>query len=362
MLKHEISDNLGPCLNESMKGANLLEHPKRLRVAVVGAGNIGTTHARVYHGHPQVDLVAICDIMVEKAEAAAKAFGAKPFATVEAMLAADLHLDAASVTTKGEENGSEHYAPTMALLRHGIAVLGEKPISNRIPEAEEMVQYAQSRAIPYAINLNHRFTPAARRAKGWIDGGRLGTIHMVNMRMWINNPVESSPWFHLRALHPHSLDVLRYFGGDIERVAAFMLKGEGRTIWSNTQMLLQFRSGALGHLVGSYDAGGSYGLEQLEVVGSKGRFVLEEACERLTFYPRLSLETESFQYVGGMRSFNETFQSRIEAFVDQLRTGVPAHDIDGSGLDALQAQRVIEAAITSWETGRIVTLPVSNER
>ncbi len=333
----------------------------RIRVAVVGAGGIGHIHAQVYAAHPQVDLVAICDIIPSKAEAMAQEFGCHAFFSTQALIEAGLDLDAASVTTKGIENGSEHYAPTMALLNAGVAVLGEKPISNQIAEAEAMVQLAQARAIPYAINLNHRFTPAARRAKQWLDDGRLGALHMVNMRMWINNPVESSPWFHLRALHPHSIDVLRYFGGDIDRVAAFMLKGAGRTIWSNTEMVLQFHSGALGHLVGSYDAGGSYGLEHLEVVGSEGRVVLEEACERLTFYPRRSLETESYQYLGGMRSFNETFASRIGTWVEQLLAGVPAPAIDGSGLDALRAQRVIEAAITSWNSDIIVQIPSDSD-
>ncbi len=329
---------------------------ERIRVAVVGAGHIGRTHALVYQRHPQVDLVAICDVIADKAQALAKEVGAAAFSSVDALLAADLGLDAVSVATKGEENGSEHYAPTMALLRAGIPVLGEKPISNRLAEGREMVAYAQSRHIAYAVNLNHRFTPAAQRAKAWVEQGRLGTLHMINMRMWINNPVESSPWFHLRALHPHSIDVLRYFGGDIARVAAFMAKGANRTIWSNTQVLLQFRSGVIGHLVGSYDAGASYGLEQLEVVGSEGRFVLEDACERLTFYPRSSIEVESYQYLGGMRSFGETFASRIGAFVDQLLAGTPDDAIDGSGLDALKAQEVIEAAISSWQTGSIVTI------
>jgi predicted dehydrogenase len=330
-----------------------MANKQRLRVAVVGAGGIGHTHARVYHAHPQVELVAVCDIIPSKAEAFAEEFQCQAFFSVDDMLAHSLALD---VTTKGVENGSEHYAPTMALLKAGIAVLGEKPISNRIAEAEEMVQFAHNHQIPYAINLNHRFTPAAERAKHWLDEGRLGRLHMVNMRLWINNPVESSPWFHLRALHPHSIDILRYFGGDIARVGAFMLKGEGREIWSNTQMLLQFQSGALGHLVGSYDAGGSFGLEQLELVGSEGRVVIEEACERLTFYSRRSIETESYQYLGGMRSFNETFQSRIAVFVDQLLGGVPALAIKGSGLDALRAQRLIEAAIESWERGSIIQL------
>ena len=172
--------------------------------------------------------------------------------------------------------------------------------------------------------------------------------------MWINNPVESSPWFHLRALHPHSFDVIRYFCGDVKRVAAFVMKGEGRSIWSNAQIILEFENGAIGNLVGSYDAGASYGLEQCEVIGSKGRFVLEDACEQLTYYPRKSVETESYSYLGGMRTFQETFKSRINSFVDQLRSGVAYDQVDGSGEDALKAQMIIDAAIKSWETGIIV--------
>jgi predicted dehydrogenase len=133
-----------------------------------------------------------------------------------------------------------------------------------------------------------------------------------------------------------------------------MMKGEGREIWSNTQIILEFENGAIGNLVGSYDAGASYGLELCEVVGSKGRFVLEDACEQLTFYPRTSIETERYSYLGGMRSFPETFKSRIHAFVDQLISGVSYDQVDGSGDDALKAQQIIEAAIRSFETGTIV--------
>jgi predicted dehydrogenase len=328
----------------------------KLKVGIVGVGNIGSIHAGVYKENPNVEIVAVCDIIKEKADAAAQKFGGRAFYSVKEMLESGIRLDACSMATKGEENGSEHFVPTMELLEAGIPVLGEKPISNRIEEAVKMVELAKVKQIPYAVDLNHRFTPAAVRAKEWINEGRLGKLHMINMRMWINNPVETSPWFHLRALHPHSFDVIRYFAGDVKRVAAFMMKGEGRQIWSNTQVLLYFENGMIGNLVGSYDAGASYGLELCEVVGSKGRFVLEDACEKLTYYPRFSIETESHSYLGGMRSFGETFKSRINAWVDQLLAGTGPDRIDGSGEDALRAQLIIEAAIKSWETGSIVTL------
>lgn len=325
-----------------------------LKVAVVGLGTIGNIHSQVYTDNEDVELVAVCDVDKEKADKAAEKFDAKAFYSVKEMLDSGIELDLVSVSTAGEENGSHHYTPTMELLEAGIKVLGEKPISNDIEEGLKMVQAAKDKEIPYAVNLNHRFTPAAEKAKGWVEEGRLGKIHMINMRMWINNPNDTSPWYHLRALHPHSFDVIRYFCGDVKRVAAFMMKGEGREIWSNTQIILEFENGTIGNLVGSYDAGMSYGLEQCEVVGSKGRFVLEDACEHLTYYARESIETESYSYLGGMRSFNETFKSRINAFVDQVKSGVSFDEVNGSGEDALKAQYIIEAAIESWETGKIV--------
>ena len=282
-----------------------------IEVAVVGVGNIGSIHAQIYADNPDVDLVAVCDIDHEKADRKAEQFECKAFYSVQEMLDSGIKLDAASVATKGEENGGEHYEPTMELLRAGIPVLGEKPISNKLSEAREMVELAEEKKIPYGIDLNHRFTPAAERAREWLDEERLGQPHMVNMRMWINNPIETSPWFHLRALHPHSFDILRYFCGEVDSVACFCSKGKDRTIWSNTQMILAFENGMIGNLAGSYDAtgpSGSYGLEHVDIAGSDGRFLLEEACQALTYYPRHSMEIETYPLSGRNASLQRDVQ------------------------------------------------------
>lgn len=327
-----------------------------LRIGVVGMGGIGNTHARVYMNDELSEVVAVCDIIKERADAAAEKYNAKGFYSVQEMLDSGIKLDACSMCTAGKENGGDHYVPTMELLRAGIPVLGEKPISNEVEKGREMVALAKEKNLPYAINLNHRFTPAALLARRWVDEGRLGMLHILNMTMWINNPNETSPWFHLRALHPHSIDVMRYFCGPVQSVQAFMMKGESRTIWSNAQVNMLFENNVVGHLTGSYDAGGSYGLERCEVVGSKGRFVLEDACEVLTFYPRRSIEKETYYYLGGMRSFGETFTSRIHRWLEQLTEGAKPEKIDGSGADALAAQEIIEAAIRSFETHTVVDL------
>ena len=61
--------------------------------------------------------------------------------------------------------------------------------ATRSRQAEEMVRAARARTgLCSGIDLNHRFTPAARLAKQWVDEGRLGHLLFVNMSMWIKNP------------------------------------------------------------------------------------------------------------------------------------------------------------------------------
>lgn len=322
-----------------------------LRVAVIGLGNIGKTHARWYSQNKNVELVAVCDLLPERVDPVARQYGIKAYNDVATMLRSE-RLDAVSVCTAGPENGGHHYEPTIACLDAGVHVLVEKPISNDIVQAREMVRRAQERGVLLGVNLNHRFTPIAERAKRLQTEGALGEVLFVNMALWINNPNESSPWFHMRALHPHSIDVMRFFGGPIVRVQAFMHKGPGRSIWSNASVNVQFASGAVGHLTGSYDASMLHPIERCEVGGSNGRLVIENVYERLEFFPRHSLEKLVIDnpIFGGMSSFDDTFRNRINRFVEQVQAGGP---LDASGEDGLAAQEVIEAAIRSWERGTI---------
>lgn len=330
-----------------------------LNVAVIGLGPIGNTHARCYKNNKNVKLVGVCDIRKDRAEAGARTHEVPAFASVQELLAASLKLDAVSVCTAGVENGSDHYAPTMELLNAGIAVLGEKPICNEVAKGEEMVALAKKKGVRYGINLNHRFTPAARKAREWMDAKRCGEINQINMFMWINNPNETSVHFHMRALHPHSFDVMRYFGGDVEKVHAFFKRGGGRQGWSNAHVNLLFKNGVIGHLMGSYDGGGPghlWGLERCEIVGQDARIVITDACEQLDFQPRKTIESETYKFLGNMKSFGDTFQSRIDAWVDDLVKQTPPDRVDGKAEDALKVQRIIEAAIKSWDTGTVVSL------
>lgn len=322
-----------------------------LRVAVVGLGGIGRTHARWYTENADAELVAVCDLLSERADAVAEQYGVPAYKTIDDLLGAE-EIDAVSVATAGPENGGHHYEPTMQLIEAGKHVLVEKPISNEIVEAREMVASAKEHGVLLGVDLNHRFTPAADRAKKLQQDGLVGDVLFANMALWINNPNESSPWFHLRALHSHSIDVMRFFAGPISKVQAFLHKAPGRSIWSNASINLQFANGAVGHLTGSYDASRYHPIERCEVAGTAGRFIIDDVFRRLEFLPRESPEklVVDNPIMGGMDGFAQTFRNRIDTFVRQVQAGGP---LDGSGDDGLAAQEVIEAAIRSFEGGSI---------
>ncbi|MFD1956816.1 Gfo/Idh/MocA family protein [Paenibacillus thailandensis] len=323
-----------------------------LKAAVIGLNHIGRIHCRTYKEHPSAALAAVCDLDRELADRAAAEFGAKAYYDMNDMLERE-EIDLVSVATGGVENGSHHYAPAMAAIAAGKSVLVEKPLSNDLGEAREMVDFAKERGVRLACNLNHRFTPMARKAKEWIDAGDLGTILFANMKLTIGNPKETSPWLHMRALHPHSFDVLRYFAGEARRVQAFMTKAPGRIVWSTASVNLEFESGAVGHLTGSYDMDNRHPIESCEVAGHRGRLVLDNVYESLTLYPHGQEEQRAYRnpVLGGFQGFDATFRARLDTFIREVEAQVPPNRIEGSGADGLAVQEIIEAAIRSQLAG-----------
>jgi len=329
-----------------------------LNVATIGMGNIGTTHARVYQASERAQLVAVCDMDESIEDGAAERFGVPAYYSVAELLNR-VELDAVSVTTAGPENGGHHYEPVMQSFDAGLHVLCEKPISNNIEHAREMAAKADETGLYFGINLNHRFVPPAAKAKQWVEEGKLGDLLLMNMTMWIGNPNDTSPWFHIRALHPHSLDIMRYFCGDVKRVHAFFNQAPGRVCYSNAQVNLEFANGVVGHLTGSYDTNPRHNLERCEVMGTAGRFVLDNLYQELTLYPRQSEELTVVRnsIMGGLSGFDATFTNRINRWIEQVDDGAPREEIEASGREGLAVQEIIEAAIRSHHSGQAEEVP-----
>jgi predicted dehydrogenase len=129
------------------------ENPKRIRVAVVGAGEFGRNHARVYREIADVELAGVYDINAERAAAVASDFRTEPFPTLD-----DLRgkIDAASVAVPTVD----HSAVGCRLMESGIDVLVEKPMATNLPEADALLDAAKRFQRILQVGHVERFNPA----------------------------------------------------------------------------------------------------------------------------------------------------------------------------------------------------------
>jgi predicted dehydrogenase len=352
-----------------------------LRVGVVGMGGIGNNHAGCHKQDALAELVAVCDVVKEKADAAAAKHGVKAYYSLAEMLAHE-NLDVVDVTTGGYENGSWHFEPTMEALAAGKAVLCEKPLSNDLNEAREMVRFAAERKQYLGCNHNHYFTDTAERAKKYMDDGQVGELIYALFKVgfqggeetyaFSKSPRFNQPYAHMKAFLTHPFSVMRYFCGDITHVQAFATKpgfrkNKGDLLLSINSVHVQFANGAVGYLL-SHRGDAVWGLGgwwSCEVAGSKGTFCIENCTEKLTYWPgpkpgqKFGLGQSPTPEIldTGVKDFGATFPKRIHAFLEDVTNGVPHEHLRSSGREALATLTYIWAVIESYENGGALVRP-----
>lgn len=353
-----------------------------LKVAIIGCGGIGGTHASAHVANPLSELVAVCDVRRDRADHLAGRHQVRAWYDVAHMLAAIPELDVVDVCTSGYENGSWHYEPTMQALEAGKHVLCEKPLSNAIGEAREMVRAAARCRRYLGCNLNHYFTETAERADRYRREGQIGELVSVFFRMGFQggedtyrfnpSPRFNRPYAHMKAFLTHPLSVMRYFCGEVTHVQAFagrtgVRQKAGDLLLSVNSVHLRFDNGAVGYLM-SHRGEAVWGLGGwwcCEVAGTKGTFCIENCTERLTYWPApapgvnygLGEAPEPEVLDTGERNFGTTFPRRIHAFLEDVTHGVPLEKLRASGHDALATLEIIQAVIESYETGGRLVRP-----
>ena len=360
-----------------------------LKVGIVGLSGIGNNHANCYAQDDLAELVAVCDFVKEKADDTAEKFGIKAYYNLQDMIDGEPDLDIVDVSTGGNENGSWHYEPTMQALDSGKHVLVEKPISNDINEARQMVAKADERGVYLACNLNHYFTPPAERAMQYMDEGHVGEVADCLHKMGFaggeqtyggpqNSPrVKGFPYFHVKAFLAHPFSVMRHFCGDITHVQAFMSqpsfrKKAGDVMVSINSIHVKFQNGAIGYLL-SQRGDTTFGLGgwwSVEVGGTRGTFCIENCIEKVTFWPAPGTEGAAAPeklgvgaspgpvvHESGQSDFGATFPLRIHAFLEDVTNQVSLNQIRASGRDALATLEYTWAAIESYEQGGILVRP-----
>jgi len=251
------------------------------RLATIGAGIHAETNIYPSLGNyllRDVKKVGVCDLDETKAKRMAAISGFR-----------NTYSDFRKMIEKEKPDGvivclnaKLHPQVVIECLRMGIHVLVEKPPARTVEEAKEMLATSQSHGKIVMIAHQKRHATVYRKAKEIVsDKENFGRIVQMEAKM------HGMGWFPttfscLMEWQIHNIDLLRAFGGNIERISV-MSQNYGDNM-ASLVFLLKFEKGAVATVNwGTFGGPGPY-CERLEIVGEKGKGVIVENAYDLVFY------------------------------------------------------------------------------
>src|SRR5580693_7886481 len=224
----------------SSRGSGFNALPKRaLRVGVVGAGVMGSNHARVLAGLPDIELVGVVDPLPAHRARATELTSCRTFAELDELIAEG--VDAVTIAAPTHL----HHEIALACIAHKIHVLVEKPIASSVEEGRELIAAARRAGVALMVGHVERFNPAVQAIKEAIREEDILSIAITRVGPF---PPRMSNVGVVIDLAVHDIDLISWFtGSEIVEVQPQLssAKAEREDI-----ALLQFRtaSGVLAHI------------------------------------------------------------------------------------------------------------------
>ncbi len=326
------------------------------RVGLIGAGTMGSTHARHWNALPGAELVGVLDPRRDAAHAAGPVFS--DWDTLLSQAKPDI-IDVCTPTPFHRE-----YVERAAAA--GKAIFVEKPMARTLADCDAMIAATERAGVPVMSGHVLRYFAEYAAAKRLVDAGGVGTpVAIRTARMagfpdlggrpnWYADPEQSGGLVLDMILH--DFDWLRWTFGPVSRVFARGLYGQkahfGRLDYA--LVTLRFESGALAHVTGSWAHPGGF-RTTLEIAGDGGMITHDSAASA-----PLAASLRSTGGGGGvavpespMAEGEDPYYLEIAAFVAALEKGEPP---PVTLQDAREATRIALAALESIETGKAVTL------
>ena len=196
------------------------------RIGLMGCGSVADFgHLPAIKSTSDLEIVALFDPIVGRAESYAEKFGGKPF-TDEAVFFGE-KLDAVVIASPL----FTHHDNVMLCSEHGVHVLCEKPIATNEDEAADMIAVMEDAGKGFFVGMVYRFSPVALQLKQWIEQGIVGKVKHIRMiylwnlhgqwvqdgaGVWIESPMwrgrmmEGGP---LVDCGVHQIDLIRWMTG-----------------------------------------------------------------------------------------------------------------------------------------------------
>lgn len=351
----------------------------KIKIAIIGAGNIAQSHLDSYKKVEDAEIYAVCDINPVRLNETADKFGIeRRYTDVDTMLAELPELDAADVCVWN----CNHAECTIKALKAGLNVLCEKPMAYNAQQAQEMLDIAKENGKLLMIGFVCRFSKEAKIAGDFINQGYLGDIY-YSKAQYVRRHGNPGGWFADKSrsgggpvidLGVHVIDLTRYLMGNPKPVSVYAITYDNigkrdylktRVEWSPRDAkpddpctvedfagaYIKYDNGAVTHLEASFSFNGEEIYKQ-QLYGTKGGIDITDGAKLYTEYngylADINLKTDRYKY-----ACDNEFDEEMAHFVDCVKNGTkciaPAED-------GVEIMRILDAIYESARTGHEVIL------
>jgi predicted dehydrogenase len=201
---------------------------RKVRIGIVGTRR-GSSHNQVFGGHPECEVVAVCDVRAERARATAESLGLIRWHTDLDALLSDDAVNAVYIATPDHLHGEMN----VRALRAGKHVLSEIPLATELEHCRDIVALSEAGNLKVQMGNECRWMPYLQAVRAMADAGDFGRffcgegeyLHNLRMEGWHAREEDGTPHWRWDAAAPqttmlgggpHALDTLRWLMG-IER-------------------------------------------------------------------------------------------------------------------------------------------------
>ncbi len=350
----------------------------KLKVGIIGTGGISHCHMDGYKQlTDRVDVVAVCDIDVDKAKWYAEKYNVpRVYADYNEMMAKE-ELDCVSVCTWN----SAHKGATIAALRGGANVICEKPMAMNAEEAEEMRAVAKETGKVLQIGFVRRFGSDADRMNQLRESGDLGDIYYAKAT-YLRKDGCPGGWFGDKAysgggplidLGVHVIDLSRYIAGCPKPVSAYGVTfnnlgcnraAASETAWAGPDKkdgyeytvedfataLIRFDNGFTISVEASFNLNIANDCGSVEVYGTKAGVNLNNGDLYSTMAGKYT-KVSTYGYKGF--DFTTDFKKEIAGFVAASQGKAPCR---ATAEDGVWLMKILDAIYESAATGKSVDI------
>jgi perosamine synthetase len=309
---------------------------KKIRIGIIGCGQMGEWHWNGYRKNANVECVAFADTEPSRAERFVAKTPGRVYQDYREMIRSE-KLDGVSICTVP----STHHQMTLDLLDAGIHVLCEKPLALSAAQAQSMVQKAQEKKLVLLSAFKFRYFDEVREAKKILEQNTLGKI--LSFRLMFGGYISmAGTWFADKNISgggvimdnaPHAFDLVRHLLGEIADVQAWGGYSQGLPVEDNAQIHCRLEKGGSGVIDVSWTIPAPSNT-YLEIYGQEGTLLLDFDGLNYKFKT-----WDQYKRVPNQTLIKDAFNRQLVHFADCIAGKAPSVTI---AQDGLKAQVLIE--------------------